>query len=178
MLSGGTLARMKRSPVLLGIRRVKREKKKKEKGFEDLDEEDDWDYEYDLLAAAKVIIADDTNAYQLFGDAVFSCPQEDFLEGAALPQLSIRQLTSPRLLSGARIATPQFVDQGRVQANNRDQAFEEGSGDQDTGIGATSTILARAHAHPDACAVFVVEPRTELRRPHLRQAHGRKVSCV
>ena len=70
---------MKRSAILLGSRRVRREKK--EKTSIEFDDEDDWEYEYNLLTPDKVIIADETNAYQLFGDAVFSCPQEDLLEG-------------------------------------------------------------------------------------------------
>ncbi|EKM56817.1 uncharacterized protein PHACADRAFT_141759 [Phanerochaete carnosa HHB-10118-sp] len=90
LLSGGVSARMKRSPILLGIRRVKREKKRE---FDEADEEEDWDYEYDLLPAAKVVIADDTNAYQLFGDAVFSCPQEDLLEDF-YQELGSRRLSS------------------------------------------------------------------------------------
>ena len=79
LLSQSTLARLKRSPVLLGSHRLRREKK--DKTSTDLDDEDDWEYEYDLLTSDRVIIADDTNGYQLFGDAVFSCPQEDLLEG-------------------------------------------------------------------------------------------------
>lgn len=81
------MSRMKRSAILLGSRRVKREKKYKTSA--DYDEEDDWEYEYNLLAPDKVIIADETNGYQLFGDAVFSCPQEDLLEGMGFNQFAI-----------------------------------------------------------------------------------------
>lgn len=45
----------------------------------DLDE-DDWDLQYDLRRADQIIIADDTNGYQLFGDQIFTAPQEDLLE--------------------------------------------------------------------------------------------------
>lgn len=76
LLSGTTVARLKRSSAFLGVRRVRRAKKLSE----DVDEEEDWSYEYDLLPAEKIVIADDTNGYQLFGDATFSCPQEDLLE--------------------------------------------------------------------------------------------------
>ncbi|GJE97590.1 hypothetical protein PsYK624_138110 [Phanerochaete sordida] len=88
LLSGTTLALMKRSSILLGMRRIRREKKHAE-----ADEEDDWDYEYDLLPATKVVVADDTNAYQLFGDTVFSCPQEDLLEDF-YQELGSRRLSS------------------------------------------------------------------------------------
>ncbi|KAI0342553.1 hypothetical protein BDW22DRAFT_1484759 [Trametopsis cervina] len=77
LLSSVTVARMKRSPVLLGMKRKKRSNKA---GSQELEEEDGWDYEYDLLQPSQVIIADDTNGYQLFGDKIFTCPQEDLLE--------------------------------------------------------------------------------------------------
>ena len=69
---------MKRSPILLGTKRKRRGTKSVVPDFE---EEDGWDYDYDLLQPASVIIADDTNCYQLFGDKIFTCPQEDLLEG-------------------------------------------------------------------------------------------------
>ena len=78
LLSSGTLIRMKRAPVLLGMKRKKRHAKNSNSEIED---DEGWDYEYDLLRPEKVIIADDTNGFQLFGDKVFTCPQEDLLEG-------------------------------------------------------------------------------------------------
>ena len=70
---------------MLGSRRVKRGKstdgKSDKRVGDDEYEEDDWEYEYDLLPPTRVLIADDTNGYQLFGDSVFCCPQEDLLEG-------------------------------------------------------------------------------------------------
>jgi len=68
--------RMKRSNMLLGSRRVKEGGKTSSEG-----DEDDWDFQDDLLQPSKVAIADDTNAYQLFGDRIFCAPQEDILEG-------------------------------------------------------------------------------------------------
>lgn len=86
LLSSGIFARMKRAPILLGSRRVKKSKEsgdKKPSGNITLDlDEDEWDAQYDLLRPDGVVIADDTNAYQFFGDAVFSAPQEDILEGS------------------------------------------------------------------------------------------------
>jgi len=68
--------RMKRSNVLLGSRRVKSGSKVSNEG-----DEDDWDFEYDLLRPIQVAIADDNDAYQRFGDRIFCAPQEDVLEG-------------------------------------------------------------------------------------------------
>lgn len=69
--------RMKRSNVLLGSRRLKKT------GDQTVGErdEDDWDIQDDLLPPNKVAIADDANAYQIFGDRIFCAPQEDILEG-------------------------------------------------------------------------------------------------
>jgi len=44
-------------------------------------DEDDWDLQDELLQAKKVVIVDDTSAYQLFGDRIFCAPQENTLEG-------------------------------------------------------------------------------------------------
>ena len=68
---------MKRSNVLLGSRRVKRAGGKASSEGD----EDDWDFQDDLLQPSKIAIADDNNAYQRFGDRVFCAPQEDLLEG-------------------------------------------------------------------------------------------------
>ena len=68
---------MKRSNVLLGSRRLK----KTGDQLAGEGDEDDWDFQDDLLSPNKVAIADDTNAYQLFGDRIFCAPQEDILEG-------------------------------------------------------------------------------------------------
>lgn len=65
--------------MLLGSQRVR-----KSEGPEILDsEEDDWDLVYDLLKPSEVVIADDTNAYKLFGESIFCAPQEDLLESAS-----------------------------------------------------------------------------------------------
>lgn len=68
---------MKRSNVLLGSRRLKKTGDKTS-GEGD---EDDWDYQDDLLPPNKVAVANDNNAYRLFGDRIFCAPQEDILEG-------------------------------------------------------------------------------------------------
>lgn len=68
---------MKRSNVLLGSRRLKKTGDKTS-GEGD---EDDWDDQDDLLPPNKVAVADDNNAYRLFGDRIFCAPQEDILEG-------------------------------------------------------------------------------------------------
>ncbi|KAI0083802.1 hypothetical protein BDY19DRAFT_975723 [Irpex rosettiformis] len=90
LLSSGTITRMKRSPILLGTKRKRRSTKTAVLDFE---EEDGWDYDYDLLQPSTVIIADDTNGYQLFGDKIFTCPQEDLLE-EFYGELGSRRLSS------------------------------------------------------------------------------------
>ncbi len=79
------MTHLKRSAVLLGSRRVRKNKpapsKKQPDDFAGDLEEEDWEYQYDLLTPDKVVIADETHAYQLFGDVIFTAPQEDLLEG-------------------------------------------------------------------------------------------------
>ncbi|KAH9901111.1 hypothetical protein C8Q73DRAFT_742765 [Cubamyces lactineus] len=97
LLSSSTLVMLKRSPVLLGSRRVRKDKPTSNKKANDDAskelEEEDWEYQYDLLTAQMVVVADDTNAYQLFGDVVFCAPQEDLLEGFYM-ELGCRRLSS------------------------------------------------------------------------------------
>jgi Protein of unknown function (DUF3684) len=76
-LTTGTINRMKRSNVLLGLLRVKRSGGK----ASNEGDEDDWDFEDKLLRPNEIAIADDNNAYQRFGDRIYCAPQEDLLEG-------------------------------------------------------------------------------------------------
>ncbi|KAH7915898.1 hypothetical protein BJ138DRAFT_824538 [Hygrophoropsis aurantiaca] len=78
MMSSHTFARLKNSPVLLGTRRQRTSKGNSRKSLEW--EEDDWELQYDLRKPHEIIIADDTNGYQVFGDSIFAAPQEDLLE--------------------------------------------------------------------------------------------------
>lgn len=87
LISHGVMLRMKKAPILFGSRRVRAtkvsDKKRNSSGGDashDLDD-DEWDTQYDLLKPGSVVVADDTNAYQIFGDAIFTAPQEDLLEG-------------------------------------------------------------------------------------------------
>ena len=67
--------------MLLGIRRARKVKKEDTKVSEDVLDEDEWDLQYDLMRPEQILIADDTNAFQSFGDSIFTAPQEDILEG-------------------------------------------------------------------------------------------------
>jgi hypothetical protein len=90
--------RMKRAPILLGRQRKVRAEQDEEKQISsplDLDE-DDWDMLYDLRKAEEIIIADDRNAYEVFGDSMFTAPQEDILEGQSIMNMSQHQLSSLR----------------------------------------------------------------------------------
>lgn len=78
LLSTGAVARMKVSPILIGFRRQRKPRKESDKAL-DLDE-DDWELLYDLRKPLDVVIADDTNAYQMFGESIYTAPQEDLLE--------------------------------------------------------------------------------------------------
>ncbi|KAI0371771.1 hypothetical protein BV20DRAFT_1016624 [Pilatotrama ljubarskyi] len=97
LLSSSTMARLKRAAVLLGSRRVKKEKAtSSKKGPVELSgelEEEDWEYQYDLLMPSQIVVADETNAYQLFGDVIFTAPQEDLLEAFYL-ELGCERLSS------------------------------------------------------------------------------------
>ncbi|KII91548.1 hypothetical protein PLICRDRAFT_512049 [Plicaturopsis crispa FD-325 SS-3] len=93
LISSTTLARMKRSPVLLASqRKLKKATTKGRKSDDDLEEED-WELQYDLRKPDEIVIADDSNAYQFFGDSIFTAPQEDLLEGFYF-ELGSRRLTS------------------------------------------------------------------------------------
>jgi hypothetical protein len=70
---------MRKSPIFLGM---KRKPRKLNNASDDWDEEE-WDIIYDLKRSSEIVIADDTNAYQAFGDSLFAAPQEDILEGIA-----------------------------------------------------------------------------------------------
>jgi hypothetical protein len=70
------MARLKQADVLLASRRVAKGGKKSSVSLE----EDAWDLQYGLFKAQDIIIADDSNEYQSFGDEIFCCPQEDLLE--------------------------------------------------------------------------------------------------
>jgi hypothetical protein len=86
--------------VLLGSRRVKRAGGKSSSEGDD----DDWDFQDDLLQPSKIAIADDNNAYQRFGDRVFCAPQEDLLEGT-----HAGDLTLPALLTYFQVYTSSWV---------------------------------------------------------------------
>ena len=104
---------MKRSNVLLGSRRVKNDVGKTSSEGD----EDEWDLQDDLLQPSKVAIADDTNAYQLFGDRIFCAPQEDILEGTLVEFFRSFVHYSPiltviRTIPLPRLSTPEHPSQG------------------------------------------------------------------
>ena len=105
---------MKRKPILLASRRTKKDSKKASTEF---DEEDDWDLEYDLLKPDSIVIADETNAYQLFGDVVFAAPQDDLLEGwhTHYSQMNCKAYEYCRFLHGTWFATAEHASQREVQ---------------------------------------------------------------
>lgn len=72
--------KMKISPILLGVRRQKVSKTLLDKLSPVEWDEEGWEDLHDLRKPNEIVIADDTNAYQLFGDSIFAAPQEDMLE--------------------------------------------------------------------------------------------------
>ncbi|OAX38848.1 hypothetical protein K503DRAFT_131582 [Rhizopogon vinicolor AM-OR11-026] len=78
VLSTSAIARMKVSPILLGFRRQRKSRNESSKAL-DLDE-DNWELLHDLRKPLDIVIADDTNAYQMFGESIYTAPQEDLLE--------------------------------------------------------------------------------------------------
>ncbi|KAG6820876.1 hypothetical protein H0H93_010220 [Arthromyces matolae] len=91
LIKAGTITRMKKAAVLLGVKR-KPHTGGDNGDLDDLDEED-WETQYDLLKAEEIIIADDAQALRAFGDSFFTAPQEDMLE-AFYSQLGSRRLSS------------------------------------------------------------------------------------
>ncbi|KAF8497462.1 hypothetical protein F5888DRAFT_1829389 [Russula emetica] len=87
-----TIVRMRCSKILLGSRRVKRGGGNASIGAD----KDDWYLQDELLRPSEVVIEDDTNAYQLFGDRIFCAPQDDIIEKLYL------FLGSPKLSSLVR----------------------------------------------------------------------------
>ena len=79
-LSSVTTAKLETAAVLIGSRRVRRQKLNKAADLVDGNEED-WDLVYKLLAPSQVVIADDVIALQQFGEDIFCAPREDILEG-------------------------------------------------------------------------------------------------
>jgi hypothetical protein len=72
---------MKQAPILLGSQRMRRDKVSS--SAYSLDVDDNYcDPEYDLFHPHKLAIADDSIAYQLFGEYIFCAPREDLLEGS------------------------------------------------------------------------------------------------
>ena len=77
-LSSATLASLKNAEVLVGSRRIRRQRS--DGTTDPLGYEEDWDVEYSLLAPNQVAIADDMITLQQFGEEIFCAPQEEILE--------------------------------------------------------------------------------------------------
>jgi Protein of unknown function (DUF3684) len=76
-LENGTILRMTLSKMLLGSRRVK-------SAGGNASIEDDGYLQDKLLQPSEVVIVDDINAHQLFGDHIFCAPQDDIIESTQL----------------------------------------------------------------------------------------------
>ena len=76
-LEPGITFPMKCSNVLLGSRRAKKDS---DRTLGERNQEDQ-DFQDELLQPNEVAIVDDSHAYRLFGHRIFCAPQEDILEG-------------------------------------------------------------------------------------------------
>ena len=113
-LTPETTNRMKGSNVLLGSRRMKKD------DGEALGEgnQEDWDFQDDLLRPNEVAIVDDTNAYRLFGHHIFCAPQEDILEGIYLVERFRSFLHHSSVIRTVPLpwfSTPELPSQGILQ---------------------------------------------------------------
>jgi hypothetical protein len=81
-LTEETINLMTRSKMFLGSRRVKRLGGGGNASIEG--DKDDWYLQNKLLQPSEVVIVDDTNAYQLFGDRIFCAPQDDIIKSTQL----------------------------------------------------------------------------------------------
>lgn len=108
-----TLSKMMSKPILLGICR-----KKPSNGG-------NWEYEHALRAPAEIVIADDMNSYQLFGDAIFVAPQE--LEGARRFCISSRVCLKShhRLLRALGVSSTEHRSPREVQSIEGDAGFKD-----------------------------------------------------
>ncbi len=145
----------------------------------DLDEED-WDYQYDLLAPDKVVIADDQNAYQLFGDTIFSAPQEDLLESELFDQPQGATLLMPvvRFLCRAGLPEIEHFGSGAAQHERRGRRFSQSGRDACPHPRASTAVLARTYPHEDVRVIFVAQQRQTFHCEDVRQAHGHEDPSV
>lgn len=72
---------MQRARFLLAYRRTPKVRSAGEKEKLEVVDDEEMDMEYALKMAHEIVIADDLNAHQIFGDKIFAAPQEDILEG-------------------------------------------------------------------------------------------------
>ena len=90
-ISSVTMMKLRKAPVLLGMQRKPQsrassdshEKRSVTQDHTEDDDDDAWEIQYDLKRPDQIVIADDNNIYQVFGDSIFTAPQEDILEGVS-----------------------------------------------------------------------------------------------
>ena len=72
-------------------------------------------FQYELLQPSEVVIIDDANSYQLFGDRIFCAPQDDAIEGTQLKFEFHALLIVIRTVFLPGLSKPEFSYQGRLQ---------------------------------------------------------------
>lgn len=145
-LTYGTTLRMRKAPIFLGM---KRKPRKLDKSSTDWDDEE-WEIVHDLKRPSEVVIADDTNAYQAFGDTLFAAPQEDILEGRVQWfVIHLALLISGRVLYLFRGSKAQSPRSGRTSYIFRTCQFQDSVRDQKFDFRTPTTLPPRTHAHPN-----------------------------
>lgn len=116
-LTEETINRMTRSNMFLGSHRVKKDSSK-------VSSEGDED---ELLQPKEVVIVDDIEAYQVFGDRIFCAPQRDILEGTYSSVFDISCITHLfvfRIVPLPGFSIPEFSSQERVQDIRRNSKYD------------------------------------------------------
>ncbi|KAJ7209538.1 hypothetical protein GGX14DRAFT_451864 [Mycena pura] len=108
-ISSATLTKMKKAPILLGSLR-------KAAAAGELDFDENTVEQYDLKRADQVVIADDHNSLQNFGDFLFTAPQEDILEEfyALLGSRKLSSLVREEYKTSAELKDSRFAAEIRA----------------------------------------------------------------
>lgn len=124
-LTSSTVEKLKEKKILVGSRRIRREKSDK---ATDLSDEEAWNLEYDLLTPDEVVIADDMITFQQFGEELFCAPQEDILEGkynSICSPVAYAHLLNCRILSIPWVQTTWRSCPRRISDNRGDPWVQE-----------------------------------------------------
>ncbi|KAF8626827.1 hypothetical protein AX15_004659 [Amanita polypyramis BW_CC] len=78
-LSSSTIDKMRHAACLLGAQRKARKRQRTVAEADDF-EDDEWEVVYHFRRPDEIVVADDTQSLRVFGESLFTAPQEDILE--------------------------------------------------------------------------------------------------